>query len=54
MNRYLVEIQIDESELEASLEELEQAIEKIRTCYGRLKEMGVLTVREESDTTSCN
>lgn len=54
MNRYLVEIQIDESDVTSTLDELEQAIEKVKACYLKLKEMGVLTVREEKNATSGN
>ena len=44
MGKYLAVLKIDDEELKSIFEDLKDAEEKILSCYGRLKELGVIEV----------
>ena len=44
MGKYLAVLKIDDEELKSIFEDLKDAEEKIWSCYGRLKELGVIEV----------
>ena len=44
MGKYLAVLKIDDEELKSIFEDLKDAEEKIWSCYGRLKERGVIEV----------
>lgn len=47
MKPYAIRIEIEQGEIETILKERYEAQEKLNECYGRLIELGVVTVREK-------
>ena len=52
MRKYSINIEMPKGEVKRILEELEAAQEKIYECYSKLRDLGVITIKEE--TTSGN
>lgn len=52
MNKYLISIEIPEGEVKQILNELTKAQEKIRDCYDRLDELGVVRVTAKEKGTN--
>ena len=49
MGKYCATYQIDKSELDEIMAELDKAKETIYKCYSRLQDLEVLTLREDKD-----
>lgn len=50
MNKYLIGIEVQDGEIEKIMEELQRAQETICTCYNRLVELGVVTIKKAAPT----
>lgn len=47
MRPYFIRIEVNQGEIEEILKELYEAQEKVRECYERLIELGIVTIRDE-------
>lgn len=49
MNRYLIEIEIEDGKVEEIMTRLDKAQEEIRKCYDELQNLGILKIFKEKD-----
>lgn len=47
MRQHFIRFEVEEGEVDKVLQELSEAQEKIRKCYSRLMDLGVMTIREK-------
>lgn len=48
MRSCFIRIEVEQGEVDTILKELFEAQEKIRQCYNRLEEIGVVTIRDKA------
>ncbi len=50
MYGYFIQLEIPEGELKEIMDELNKAQETIYKCYGRLQELGAVTIKKQADS----